>query len=54
MTNNPNQGFPSPAILEARHYKCVTLSQQGEDKQLSCSGTNGFIGNIDAYGTSDM
>jgi len=54
LTNIPVHGFPAPPILDAEQYKSVTLSHQGEDKQFQYSGTNGFVGKIDANGTSDL
>lgn len=54
LTNLPVQGFPGPAMFELEQYKSVKLSHQSEDKQFSYSGTNGFVGKIDAKGTSGL
>lgn len=54
LTNIPVHGFPAPPILEAEQYKSVSLSHLGEDKKFTYSGTNGFVGKIDANGTNDI
>ena len=54
LTNIPVKGFPAPAILDAEQYKSVRLNHKGEDKKFNYSDTNGFVGRIEANGTSDI
>ena len=54
LTNIPVESFPGPAILEAKQYKSITLSHNGQDKKFTYSGTNGYVGRIETKGTSEM